>query len=343
MLGRHRKAPAFHATRGTAAVLSRADIINLLRSAGSAQADLFAEARHTRERIWGPRVILRGVIEVTNVCRVDCDYCPMRRSNLKQTDRFDGDEDAILSAVDEIQSHGIDIVFLQGGETPHSSDVVAGVIPKVRERYDDKVELLLCLGDLPDDHYQRFAEAGATSYILKHETSDPELHRKMRGRDLEVRLDRLRSLLRLGYRVGTGTIVGLPGQPFESLADDILLAHELGAHMMSASPFIPAESTPLAGAPLGDLDTTLNAIAIMRIMNPEWLIPSVSAMNTLAPDGQFQGLMAGANVLTANFTTPRDQRRYTIYGKSRHVARLASLEQILTQAKLESRGSCWVS
>ncbi len=324
-------------------MLSRDDVIKLLRSEGFAQADLFAEARHARERIWGPRVLLRGVIEVTNVCRVDCDYCPMRRSNLKQTDRFDADEDGILSAVEDIHSHGIDVVFLQGGENLAITDVVESVIPKVKQRYDGEVELLLCLGDLPDAHYSRLAAAGADSYILKHETSDPDLHLKMRGRPLAERIDRLESLLRLGYKVGTGTIVGLPGQPFESLADDILLAQGLAVHMVSASPFIPAEATPLAGAPMGNLDTTLNAIAIMRILNPEWLIPSVSAMNKLATDGQLQGLNAGANVLTANFTPTRDQQRYTIYGRSRHVARLDFLERILTEAKLEPRGSCWIS
>src|SRR5260221_12758637 len=151
----------------------------------------------------------------------------------------------------------------------------------------------------------------------------------MRHSSSDERIRCLRSLARLGYKVGTGAIIGLPGQPVESLADDLELARDLGAHMVSGSPFIPAPDTPLAGYPPGDVDLTLNFIAIARIMNPSWLIPSVSALERRQGGGQLSGLAAGANVLTVTFTPPFEQEKYLIYGKDRYVVRNDHVTQIV--------------
>jgi biotin synthase len=139
-------------------------------------------------------------------------------------------------------------------------------------------------------------KASATSYILKHETSDPNLNEKMRHSSFADRIEGLRTLVRLGYNVGTGAIVGLPEQTVESVADDLLLAREIGVHMVSGSPFIPAPDTPLAHRAPGDVDLTLNFIALARLMNSDcWLIPSVSALETRQSGGQSSGLDTGAN------------------------------------------------
>jgi biotin synthase len=137
-------------------------------------------------------------------------------------------------------------------------------------------------------------DQGADSYILKHETSDPDLHSRLRHESLKVRIACLGHLLSLGYRVGTGCIVGLPGQTVESIADDIVLAGRLGVHMASAAPFIPAEGTPCAFHEQGSLKVTLNAITAMRLCRADWLIPSVSAMEKIKFGGQALGLIAGA-------------------------------------------------
>ena len=322
-------------------MLSRKELTDALKFRGRDQEDLFLQARNAREQLWNSSIFLRGVIEVTNKCRVDCEYCPMRRSNLKESEHFFLDEKLILRTAKSIRDRGINIVFLQGGEVPQTTKLVEGVIPRIKELFDGQVEILLCLGNKRDEEYRRMKEAGADSYILKHETSDPDLHFKLRGETFQDRIDHLRRLQDFGYKVGTGTIVGLPGQSLESVGDDILLALGMNVDMASASPFIPAEETPLSAAPYGDLDTTLNAIALMRILNPGWLIPSVSAMNKLADDGQLRGVQAGANVLTANFTPESQRSIYPIYGKSRHVATLARLNAILNQLGLRKRESCW--
>ncbi len=320
----------------------RADLVELLRARGSEQAELFSSAREARTGAGADGVIVRGVVEVTNICRVDCEYCPMRRANQKQLNRYTLDGEGLLGASQAIRDCGLDVVFFQAGETPRTTRLVGEAIPAIRQLFGQSVEILLCLGSKSRSDLEYLKGQGATSYILKHETSDALLHESMRHETLESRLTCLRDLLTLGYRVGTGTIVGLPGQTLDSIADDILLAKELGVHMCSASPFVPAPGTPLEEATPGDVDTTLNAIAAMRLVHPPWLIPSVSALEQTHEDGQLRGLEAGANVLTINFT-PRDARSsYLIYGSQRFLVSLEHVRRTLGRASLRQRGSCFV-
>ncbi len=321
----------------------KADIIDMLRASGPAQEALFAEARRLRRKCFGDNVIVRGVIEITNLCRVNCSYCPMRRDNTDQNRVYIMQPDQILEAAEQIKNRGIDIVFLQGGEVPQTTPLVAEVIPRIQELFDGKVEILLNLGVKGREEYALLRKMGATACILKHETSDPALHRQLREEELETRLECLGNLLDLGYKVGTGTIVGLPGQTLESLGDDVLLAGELGVHMTSASPFMPAPGTPLEHAPAGLLDRTLNTIASMRLLNPHCLIPSVSALEKLGRGGQRMGLQAGGNVLTINFTPATENREYLIYGKDRFVVHLDHVNRILLQSGLKSAKSLWIS
>jgi len=193
---------------------------------------------------------------------------------------------------------------------------------------------LLCLGVKTLAELKYLRDQGADSYILKHETSDPDLHSRLRHESLKVRIACLGHLLSLGYRVGTGCIVGLPGQTVESIADDIVLAGRLGVHMASAAPFIPAEGTPCAFHEQGSLKVTLNAITAMRLCRADWLIPSVSAMEKIKFGGQALGLIAGANVVTVNFTPTDRRRRYFIYGRSRYIVGLDHALRILADAGL---------
>ena len=313
----------------------REAIIRWLQVRGEEQEQLFAAARAAREQSFGRRVVVRGLIEVTNLCRVNCEFCPMRRDNTKQNTIFQLTPDQILDAVDDIKAAGINIVFFQAGEVGKTTRLVGDLIPEIRARFDTPVEILLCLGNKPDAEYEFLRSQGGTSYILKHETSDPELNERMRRSSYAERVRCLRTLGRMGYKVGTGAIVGLPGQSVESLAGDLELARELGAHMVSGSPFIPAPDTPLADYPPGDVELTLNFIAIARMMNPFWLIPSVSALERRQEGGQLSGLAAGANVLTVNFTPPVEQEKYLIYGKDRYVVRNDHVTEIVRQAGLE--------
>jgi len=315
-------------------VLSRTEIVRLLQARGPEQQKLFSRATSIRRERFGERAIIRGVIEVTNKCRVNCRYCPMRLENTRDNDTYLMNEGEILDTVSQLKECGIRVVFLQGGEIPQTTTLVGQAIPKIRELVPYPVEILLCLGNKSKREYSYLRGMGADSYILKQETSDPELHEQIREASWPERKRCLIDLLSLGYRVGTGVIVGLPGQTLEHLADDILFAKTLGVSMMSAAPLVPAGNTPFANLPAGDFDTALNFMAVSRLVEPEWLIPTVSAMEKIRPGGQLAGLNAGANVMTANFTIGTKRDRYLIYGKERFVVEQGHVWDALRQAGL---------
>ncbi len=295
----------------------RSEVVELLGVRGEAQQELFQRARAVRRRSFGDGAVMRGVIEVASACVQNCSYCPMRTDN--RMSRYIYRAVRIVELVRHVHDAGIRTVSLQAGDIPRTTQTVGEAIPEIRQLFSGDVDILLVLGDKSREEYAYLREQGATSYILKHETADAQLHQRHRFYPLEERLLHLEDLLSLGYRVGSGTIVGLPGQTLEILAEDILLAQSLGVHMCSASPFVPAAGTPLAEAEPGDVDTTLNALAIMRLIMPNALIPSVSALQKQAPGAQALGFAAGANVITVNFTPERDQVNYPIYGSDRFI------------------------
>jgi biotin synthase len=266
----------------------------------------------------------------------------MRRDNARNIATYLMSADEILAAAEAVRAAGINIVFLQGGEIPQTTELVGELLPNLCKLFNGAVEILLCLGKKTRAEYAYLKAQGATSYILKHETSDVALNETLRQEPYAERLEALRTLLALGYKVGTGTIVGLPGQSRESLVDDILLAKTLNVHMASASPFVPATNTPLADKPVGDLGLTLNVMAAMRLTNPSWLIPSVSALERTVPDGQRAGLRAGGNVLTINFTPTNMRKRYSIYGEDRYVVETEYVQGLLKRLDLHQSGSIWV-
>ncbi|MGW3571402.1 biotin synthase BioB [Streptomyces sp. NPDC000941] len=315
-------------------MLTKQDMVELLALRGKEQEELFARARRIREEVFGDHVVVRGVTEIGNACRVNCDFCPMRRDNTRENDTFLAGPDDLVDAARVIKDNGINVVFFQAGEIPQTTRVVGEALPRIRELYDDDVEVLLNLGNKKRGEYAYLREQGATSYILKHETSDPDLNLRMRHETLESRLRCLTDLIELGFKVGTGGIVGLPGQTLAHIADDIVMARELGAHMCSFSPFVPAPHTPLEHLEPGDVDTTLNALAICRIVRPDWLVPAVSALAKNRKDGQRSGFLAGANVLTINFTHGRNADRYLIYGKERFVVRSDHAMRVLDSVGL---------
>lgn len=323
-------------------MLDARDIVQLLQLRGRDQEQLFAAARQQRHDVFGDQVVVRGVTEITNQCRVNCAFCPMRRDNTRANNGFRLTADDLVESAATLRANGIDVVFFQGGEIPQTTRIIGGAAPQIRELYGGKVEILLNLGNKSRDEYAYLREQGATSYILKHETSDAQLNERMRLETLESRLACLRDLLDLGYYVGTGSIIGLPGQTVQSVARDIVLARDLQVHMCSVSPLVPAPDTPLAGHPPGDMELTLNALAASRIACPQWLIPSVSALAKTQGGGQYRGFMAGANVITVNFTPDAQRDRYLIYGRDRFVVRRDYASDLIAQTGLRPRGSLFI-
>jgi biotin synthase len=242
--------------------------------------------------------------------------------------------DTILAITEEIVAEGISTVFLQSGQDPKSDAIVYEAIPRIRTL---GVNVLLNLGEKSRETYARYVAAGADSYILKFETSDPDLYEKIVGTPLAKRLECARWIQEVGMKLGTGNIIGLPGQTLDTLAEDILLAQEMQPNFVSSSPFIPNENTPLERLNMGDLQLTLNSIAICRLLFPNALIPAVSALEKICKGGQLLGLQAGANVLTINFT-PKDFRdKYAIYSKERFVVSLDHARATISGASLQIR------
>lgn len=313
--------------------VDKADILTLLNATGELQQEMFRRARETRAAYCGDIVQLRGVIEFSNFCQKSCNYCAIRAPN-KDLVHYRMTAAEILDVAREIYNAGITVVFLQAGQDPKTDEILETVIPRIKQEFG--VEVLLCLGERPKKEiYQRLRELGADSYILKYETSDPELYEQTAHTPLSKRLECARWIKEAGMNLGVGNIVGLPGQSFESLADDILLGKELGPNFVSTSPFIANENTPYENEPPGDYNVTLNTMAINRLIHKTGLLPTVSAMEKLHPNGQLEGLNAGANVITINFTPQTRRENYVIYSNHRFVVNWDHALNIIKQAGLK--------
>ena len=314
---------------------TRAELESLLTATGEAQEELFGRARDARNRAGADEVKLRGVIELTNYCQKTCDYCAIRAGN-KDIHRYRMSEDNIMALAEGIREAGIGTVFLQGGQDPKTDKLISTLIPRIRNELE--CEVLLCMGEKPREIYQEWAALGATSYILKFESSSPQLYYDVVRTSLAKRIDCIRWIKASGMEIGTGNIVGLPGQTMDHLIDDILLAEELQPNFLSSSPFIPNEGTPLETINEGDVDLTLNTMAIYRLLFPGALVPTVSALEKLRGGGQLAGLQAGANVITINFT-PKDYREhYAIYSaKNRFIVSGGHATHIIEEAGLKIR------
>lgn len=310
------------------------DITELLQLEGEIQQQLFERAREVRRLHGGDEVMLRGVIEISNYCQKNCDYCAMRASN-KGLERYRFSAEEILSIAQEIKKTNIiSTIFLQSGQDPLCDPILEEVIPEIKKL---NLNILLCLGERPKELYLKFAELGADSYILKFETSDPDLYKEIAYTPLEKRVQCINWLQEAGFKVGTGNIVGLPKQTLNTLVEDILLAIKLQPDFVSSSPFIPNQDTPLEKLPYGNLNYTLNTMAIYRLALPSALIPTVSALEKIHKGGQLMGLNAGANVLTINFTPTIYQSKFRIYSDKRFIVSIEHVLKIIEEAGLRIR------
>ncbi|APB33800.1 Radical SAM domain-containing protein [Gloeomargarita lithophora Alchichica-D10] len=301
----------------------------LIDAAGELQQELFAQARRIRQQHQMDQVRLRGVIEISNYCQKNCNYCAMRATN-QNLDRYRLSAAEILEIAAEIHRLGIGTLFLQAGQDPECNAILETVIPEAKRHFG--LQILLCLGEYDRATYHRWRALGADSYILKFETSEPERYRQIAYTPLTRRLQCIRWLQEAGFQVGTGNIVGLPGQTLDTLVRDILLTQEIQPNFASSSPFIPNENTPFSQLESGSVRRTLNMMAIFRILLPQALVPTVSALEKLETGGQLAGLNAGANVITINFTPPQCRSKYVIYSEGRFVVSLDHARTIINQA-----------
>jgi len=295
--------------------LSKEEFITLLE--GFAESDLqylHAKSRAAADLYFDRKIYVRGLIEFTNHCKNDCYYCGIRKSNLK-AERYRLDKEEIMQCCENGYRLGFRTFVLQGGEDPwYSDEKLAGIISAIRKAYPD-CAITLSIGEKSYEQYELYFKAGANRYLLRHETANAAHYAKIHpaGLSCENRKRCLMDLKKIGYQTGTGFMVGSPYQTAENLAEDLLFIRELEPHMVGIGPFIPHKDTPFAAMPSGRLDLTLLLIGILRLMLPNALIPSTTALGTIHPNGREMGILAGANVVMPNLSPVKVRKKYMLY------------------------------
>lgn len=297
---------------------SEREIVGLLASERA--EDLFAAAYAEKIRLCGKGVSVRGLVEAGNVCAKDCLYCGIRKSNAA-VKRYQLSADEIVAAAGISKAMGYRSLVIQSGEI--ESEAHTRFIEEVLERLRPlELGVTLSLGEQTEEVYARWRAAGATRYLLRIETSNPDLYARIHPADCSWtrRVACLRALRRTGYQVGTGVMCGLPGQTLEDLARDILFYREMDVDMIGMGPYIPAPGTPLAarvqGAPsvaYDPLELGLRMIAATRLVLGDVNIAAATALQALADDGRERGVLAGANVIMPNVTDVAYRRSYQLY------------------------------
>jgi len=305
----------------------------VLRSRNEAAEREFHErASQAARSRFGKKVFVRAVVEISNYCRQNCHYCGMRRSN-RGLSRFRAHHEQLAELLIHHRPASVTDVNIQAGEDPVAVREVALPLIRALSR-ETNLGISVCLGSLSPALYAELKQAGASLNILKFEIADPSRYAEMEAPGkLEQRLENIRHLAATGWYVSSGFIAGLPGETDQDLLANFALARELPLGGCSVSPFIPGEETPLATAEGGDMTLTLNCMAALRLIRPDWVIPSVSALNLAEPgSGYRRGLRTGANLVTINLTPSEIRGDYLLYKRDRFIM---TEERILTAIAAE--------
>lgn len=292
-------------------MLTKQEIINYL---STDDKELFTKADAIRKQYVGDEVHLRGLIEFSNICKRTCFYCGLRNENHNLT-RYRLSEDEIIEFAKHGAELGLKTVVLQSGEDSYFSIDKLCKIVKAIKKFD--VAITLSVGEKTYKEYKALKDAGADRYLLRIETTDENLYKKLHpNMSFKNRIECLYNIKELGYETGTGCLVGLPNQTIESLANDILFFKELDADMVGVGPFIPHPDTPLGECNLDlnkNFDLSLKVMALTRILLKDINIPATTAMETINPNGRIIALKSGANVVMPNITQGEYRKQYIIY------------------------------
>lgn len=272
------------------------------------------EAAQTAQKIYGNQVFIRGLIEFTNYCKNDCYYCGIRRSN-HCADRYRLTKEEILTCTDTGYELGFRTFVLQGGEDPYFTDErICELVSEIRQKHLD-CAITLSIGEKSKESYQRYFDAGADRYLLRHETANGAHYRRLHPDELslEHRKQCLWDLKEIGYQVGCGFMVGSPGQTTETLYEDLQFIRKLMPHMVGIGPFIPQKDTPFAREPAGTMEQTLRLLSIIRLIHPHVLLPATTALGTIHPKGRELGIQSGANVVMPNLSPVDVRDKYKLY------------------------------
>ena len=295
---------------------------------GAFEAAVREEAYRVKVATVGPEVYLRGLIEISNRCVKDCLYCGIRRGIVCQ--RYELSEEEVLTTAKIAAERHFGSVVIQGGERTDAAFIskitrLLKAIKSIDTEEDPPLGITLSLGEQPREVYGEWFDAGAHRYLLRIESSNPDLYRRIHPDDplhaYDRRLRALYDLKEIGYQAGTGAMIGLPFQTAEDLADDLLFYKEFDAPMVGMGPYNPHPETPLtlSGAPYPSADRRfalgLKMIALLRLLMPDINIAAATALEILDPRGREKGVLSGANVVMPNITPQEQMVKYNLYDR----------------------------
>lgn len=276
---------------------------------------LLAEsAVECRKAIYSNKVFVRGLIEISNICKNDCLYCGIRKSN-RSCERYRLTEEEILECAKEGFALGFRTFVLQGGEDGYFTDeVLCSLVGKIKEKYSD-CAVTLSLGERSRESYKRLYDAGADRYLLRHETADKAHYQKLHPKEMsfENRMECLRALREIGFQTGCGFMVGSPYQTSAEIAKDLKFIETFKPDMCGIGPFIPHRETPFKDERGGGLELTCCLLSIIRLIHPPVLLPATTALGTIHPRGRERGILSGANVVMPNLSPVSVRKKYELY------------------------------
>ena len=275
-----------------------------------------AEAVNVRQQIYGNKVYVRGLIEISNICKNDCYYCGIRKSN-PNCDRYRLSKEEILECCREGYELGFRTFVMQGGEDGYyTDDILCDVISTIHQSFSD-CAITLSMGERTKESYGKLYEAGADRYLLRHETAEKEHYVKLHPKQMsyENRLRCLKDLKEIGYQVGCGFMVGSPYQSSLSLAMDLKFVEEFQPDMCGIGPFIPHKDTIFKEEKAGSVEMTCYLLSLIRLIYPPVLLPATTALGTLDRKGREKGILSGANVVMPNLSPLSVRKKYELYNK----------------------------
>ena len=295
--------------------LSQNEYKTLISTYTAEDADALAkEACRIRDEVYGKKVFIRGLIEISNICRNDCFYCGIRKSNAHCV-RYRLTHEEILECCEEGYNLGFRTFVLQGGEDGYYTDkVLCGILAEIKSRFPE-CAVTLSLGERTYESYLALFNAGADRYLLRHETADAEHYSRLHPQNLtlENRMRRLEDLRDIGYQVGAGFMVGSPYQTVDHIAKDLCFIQDFKPDMCGIGPFIPHKDTPFGDFSGGSANLTCFLLSVIRIIHPCVLLPATTALGTVSEDGREKGILSGANVVMPNLSPASVRKKYQLY------------------------------
>lgn len=304
--------------------LVQEDIINLLNTSGKDKIRLFEQANRVKQEAVGNKVFFRGLIELSNICAKNCYYCGIRKDNQNFV-RYNLSDDEVLGAAQFAYENNFASLAIQSGELTSKSFTsrITRLLQKIHQQTNCSLHITLSLGEQPGNIYKEWLEAGAHRYLLRIETANPVLYRKIHPdnslHNMQNRIECLYKLKEVGYQVGSGVMIGLPFQTTADLANDLLFLLNFGIDMVGMGPYIEHADTPLYTQKDSLLSLeerfqmSLKMIAILRILMPKINIASATALQAIDKLGREKALKVGANVIMPNITPGKHRDDYQLY------------------------------